>query len=140
MSSSDAGGSVAIVGGGCSGLLVAVHLLNKGFQGRITVVEPRSHLGAGLAYSTSFIQHLLNVPAGKMSAIADQPSHFLEWLRANHWPDAKPDSLAPRRLYGQYLEKVLEQTLRASGGSYLSHIRAEVTDAAVDRGGARLAL
>ncbi|HTB19161.1 MAG TPA: FAD/NAD(P)-binding protein [Bryobacteraceae bacterium] len=140
MSPSDTNCSIAIVGGGCSGLLVAVNLLRKGFQGRVTVIEPRTRLGPGLAYSTSFIQHLLNVPAGKMSALPERPAHFLEWLRANHWPDAKPDSLAPRRLYGQYLQEVLEQTLRASGGSYLSHIRAEVTDAAVDRGGARLAL
>ena len=114
MSPSDAYRStIAIVGGGCSGLLVAVNLFRQGFQGRVTVIEPRSRLGAGLAYSTSVIQHLLNVPAGKMSALPEQPGHFLEWLRANHWPDAKPDSLAPRKLYGQYLQEVLKQALRA---------------------------
>jgi uncharacterized NAD(P)/FAD-binding protein YdhS len=132
--------TVAIVGGGCSGLLVAVNLFRNGFQGRVTVIEPRERLGAGLAYSTAFIQHLLNVPAGKMSALPGQPAHFLEWLRAHHWPDAKPESLAPRRLYGQYLQDVLKQTLRAGAGSRFSHIRAEAIDASADGRGACLSL
>jgi len=136
MSPSDTNCSIAIVGGGCSGLLAAVHLFNNGFRGRVTVIEPRKRLGAGLAYSTSFIQHLLNVPAGKMSAFPKRPAHFLEWLRDNHWPDAKPDSLAPRKLYGEYLQEVLKQTLRANGGSQLSHIRAEVIDATAGGSGA----
>ena len=132
--------NVAIVGGGCSGLLVAANLFRNGFQGRLAVIEPRARLGAGLAYSTSFIQHLLNVPAGKMSALPEQPSHFLDWLRTNHWPDAKPDSLAPRRLYGQYLQDVLKQALRPGDASRLSHIRAEAIEASADGTGARLAL
>ncbi len=135
MSSSDTYRSmVAIVGGGCSGLLAAANLFRTGFQGRVTVIEPRARLGAGLAYSSSFIQHLLNVPAGGMSAFREQPSHFLDWLRTYHWPDAKADSLAPRRLYGQYLDEVLQQTLRAGGGSRFTHIRAEVMDASLDLG------
>jgi uncharacterized NAD(P)/FAD-binding protein YdhS len=132
--------NVAIVGGGCSGLLVAANLFRNGFQGRLAVIEPRARLGAGLAYSTAFIQHLLNVPAGKMSALPEQPSHFLDWLRTNHWPDAKPDSLAPRRLYGEYLQDVLKQALRPSDASRLSHIRAEAIEASADGTGARLAL
>src|ERR1700733_6937605 len=136
MSPSDTNCSIAIIGGGCSGLLAAVHLFNNGFRGRVTVIEPRKRLGAGLAYSTTFIQHLLNVPAGKMSAFPKRPAHFLDWLRDNHWPDAKLDSLAPRKLYGEYLQEVLKQTLRANGGSQLSHIRAEVIDATAGGSGA----
>jgi uncharacterized NAD(P)/FAD-binding protein YdhS len=120
--------------------LVAVNLFRNGFQGRVTVIEPRERLGAGLAYSTSFIQHLLNVPAMGMSALPEQPGHFLEWLRTNHWPDAKPDSLAPRKLYGQYLQDVLAKSLRGGGESRFNHIRAEVIDATADANGARLAL
>ncbi len=79
---------IALVGGGCSGLLVAVQLLRNGFQGRIAVFEVRSRLGLGLAYSTTQSRHLLNVPAGKM-------------------PGA-PDLFAPRMGYGEYLEHVLK--------------------------------
>jgi FAD-NAD(P)-binding len=34
-----------------------------------------------VAYATTCEQHLLNVPAGLMSALPDEPSHFLDWLR-----------------------------------------------------------
>ena len=131
---------IAIVGGGCSGVFVAVHLLRNGFKGRVAVIEPRVRLGAGLAYATSFDQHLLNVPARGMSAFAREPEHFLEWLRAAHRPDASANSFAPRRLYGEYLQAVLEQTLRAHSGGYFRHIRAETIAASADAGGACLAL
>ena len=36
---------IAIVGGGCSGLLVAVNLLRNEFRGPLVVVEPRAELG-----------------------------------------------------------------------------------------------
>jgi hydroxyacylglutathione hydrolase len=55
---------------------VAAQLFRHGFQGTVTIVEPRAALGRGLAYSTSFDEHLLNVPAGKMSALPAEPSHF----------------------------------------------------------------
>jgi uncharacterized NAD(P)/FAD-binding protein YdhS len=132
--------AVAIVGGGCSGLLVAVQLFRNGFRDRVTIIEPRERLGAGLAYSTSFDQHLLNVPAGKMSALAQQPAHFLEWLRARHSPDASADSFAPRKMYGEYLEDLLQETIRTVPGSHFSHIRAEAISGGAHANGARLAL
>ncbi len=131
---------IVIVGGGCSGLLVAVQLFRNGFRGRVSVIEPRERLGAGLAYSTSFDQHLLNVPAGRMSALAAQPAHFLEWLRAQHGPEASADSFAPRKLYGEYLRDLLRQTIRDNAGSCVDHIRAEAVRAQADASGAHLEL
>lgn len=132
--------AVAIVGGGCSGLLVAAHLLRNGCRGHVTVIEPRKRLGAGLAYSTTFDRHLLNVPAAKMSALPAQPSDFLDWLRIHHWPHAQPDTFAPRKLYGEYLLQLLRQTLDAGAAGNFSHIRAEAVAAGADRDGARLTL
>jgi len=97
---------VAIVGGGCSGLLVAAQLFRQGFGGSVAIVEPRSALGRGLAYSTPYDDHLLNVPAGKMSALPSHPSHFLEWLRAGRIPEASPTCFAPRKVYGEYLSSL----------------------------------
>lgn len=117
---------IAIVGGGCSGVLLAAHLRRNGFPGQIHIIEPRSRLGRGLAYSTTFPQHVLNVSAEKMSAFPDEPLHFLDWLR-NRVPEI-PDSgyFAPRMIYGEYLEDLLRNDVAG-----LAHVRAEV--AAVER-------
>ena len=103
---------IAIVGGGCSGALVAAQILRSGFSGRIAIIETRLRLGHGLAYSTPFEQHLLNVPTRNMSAFPDEPAHFVEWLRAR-WPGAVPDAFAPRKMYGEYIEDVLWTSVRA---------------------------
>ncbi|NCV45075.1 MAG: FAD-dependent oxidoreductase, partial [Actinobacteria bacterium] len=54
---------VLIVGGGASGLLVAINLLRKSDDCEVTIVEPNERLGLGVAYSTLDPEHLLNVPA-----------------------------------------------------------------------------
>ena len=113
-------------------MLVAVQAYRRAFRGRLTIIEPRERLGAGLAYATSFDQHLLNVPAGKMSALDDAPEHFLEWLRTRHWPGAAPDAFAPRKLYGEYLLELLQETIGAAGSDF-HHIRAEAISASTDR-------
>jgi uncharacterized NAD(P)/FAD-binding protein YdhS len=131
---------IAIVGGGCSGLLVAVQLLRHGFRGSIALFEMRSRLGRGLAYSTPFDEHLLNVPAGKMSALPGEPSHFLDWLHARRFAGVTPGCFAPRRLYGHYLEDLLRTALEHAGGAILQHIRAEVTGVAAESGAPTLTL
>lgn len=105
---------VAIVGGGFSGTLVAVHLLRQERAVHIDLIDPRG-AGRGLAYSTVWDEHLLNVPAVRMSAFGAEPMHFLEWLHANGNPNAAPDYFAPRKLYGTYLQALLETSIRAAG-------------------------
>src|SRR5690606_7794125 len=74
---------IAIVGGGAAGTLAAIHLLRRAAPGlRIAMYEPSLHPGEGVAYSTRRPEHLLNVPAGKMSALPDEPGDFLAWLAA----------------------------------------------------------
>src|SRR5690606_40841097 len=71
---------VAIVGGGAAGTLAAIHLLRQARPGsRIAVYEPSPRPGEGVAYSTRRREHLLNVPAGRMSALPDGPADFLPW-------------------------------------------------------------
>ncbi len=134
------GCDVAIVGGGCSGALVAAHLLRSGFSGEIAIIEMRSKLGHGLAYSTPFDQHLLNVPAGKMSAFPDQPDHFLDWLRTRNSPSGTAGAFAPRRVYGEYIEDVVETSAQATQGRSLRHVQAEVVDVSARPHGVTLAL
>jgi hydroxyacylglutathione hydrolase len=54
-------------------------------------------------------RHPLNVPAGMMSAIPDQPSHFLDWRRGRY-PAAHTGAFVPRRAYGDDLEDLLLTT------------------------------
>jgi uncharacterized NAD(P)/FAD-binding protein YdhS len=102
--------TIAIIGGGASGALSAYHLLQQHVHARVIVIDPRPELGLGLAYSTPSLRHLLNVPAGKISAIPQQPDHFLNWLRANHDVTATEMTFAPRAVFGHYLQSLLRGT------------------------------
>jgi uncharacterized NAD(P)/FAD-binding protein YdhS len=94
---------IAIIGGGASGLLVAVNLIRKSHNYLdITIVEPRHVLGEGIAYSTQDEGHVLNVPAGRMSAFIDQSEHFIQWMGYDK------NTFAPRKVYARYLQEVLE--------------------------------
>ena len=83
--------------------------------------------GRGLAYSTSCDAHLLNVPAIRMSAFGSEPLHFLEWLQAHGVPAAGADLFAPRKVYGAYVQDVLDTAARAAGPD--CRLRHHFTDA-----------
>jgi uncharacterized NAD(P)/FAD-binding protein YdhS len=119
----DAARHVIIVGGGASGVLLALQLLS-GRSGdlRVTIIEKRPELGRGTAYSTTDPAHLLNVRAANMSALPDDPDHFLRWLSAraekppgNESRYVDPFCFVPRRIYGDYLASLIEPIL--FGGS-----------------------
>src|ERR1700723_2151523 len=101
------GTTIAIIGGGVSGTLTAFHLVKQRTPARIILIDRRPDFGLGLAYSTPSLRHLLNVPAGKISALPDQPNHFLHWLRRNHDPAASEKTFAPRAIFGRYIQFLL---------------------------------
>lgn len=119
---------------------MAAQLLRNGCRTNVTVVEPRERLGAGLAYSTPFDDHLLNVPAGKMSALPGEPGHFLEWLRKQNGPGVAGDAFISRKAYGLYLNDFLRGTLQDAPRGSFSHVRDEVTNVTSDGGTAVLQL
>jgi uncharacterized NAD(P)/FAD-binding protein YdhS len=103
--------TVLVVGGGLSGTLTTIQLLRKLTSPtpiEIILVEKSGHLGRGVAYGTTCTQHLLNVPAGKMSAFSDKPSHFLDWAQQRD-DSIQADIFVPRMVYGAYLEALLEE-------------------------------
>lgn len=115
-------GRIAIIGAGFSGSLVAAHLSRIAPRGtEIALIEkaPRQQ-GRGVAYGTELACHLLNVPAGKMSAFPDDPDHFLRWARTRQasllrppWVvDVGAESFLPRRAYGHYLVDLLDVAAR----------------------------
>jgi uncharacterized NAD(P)/FAD-binding protein YdhS len=106
------GRRILVIGGGASGALFSSHLLrDPGDCASVTLIEKRSTVGLGAAYSTDHPSHLLNVRAANMSAFADDPDHFLRWLTAGS-ADGKgtvsgASSFVARRTYGQYLISLL---------------------------------
>ncbi|RJS24184.1 hydroxyacylglutathione hydrolase [Corallococcus sp. H22C18031201] len=132
---------VFIVGGGASGTLLALHLLKSARAPlRVALVERGPRLGRGLAYGTDNPRHLLNVPAARMSALPDDPEHFLRWLR-QQTPTTVPGAFVARHLFGQYLEEVLSQTrVQAAPGVVLEVLPGEVTDVAAEPEGLRWTL
>ncbi|MEH2389626.1 MAG: FAD/NAD(P)-binding protein [Nostoc sp.] len=101
--------AIAIIGGGFSGSLVATNLLrNATMPLSIKLIERNSEVGRGVAYGTPVDCHLLNVPAGNMSAYADQPNHFLNWLHKNGHEEVTASTFVPRRVYGDYVQATLK--------------------------------
>ncbi len=82
--------------------MLAARLAERG-QASV-LIERGAAFGSGLAYSTPNDAHRLNVRAGRMSALADRPNDFVDWLMTHHPDQADPYGFAPRRLYGLYLQ------------------------------------
>jgi uncharacterized NAD(P)/FAD-binding protein YdhS len=99
---------IAIVGGGFSGVAVAIHLLRAQASGAfpqglvIDLIEPRAELGSGAAYAIRDYPYPLNVAAGQMSIDAAQPGDFVDFVRAQGIHASAADYL-PRQVFGEYL-------------------------------------
>ena len=127
--------TIALVGAGFSGTLVAAHLLKTANRPLLIKLIERSHdIGKGVAYSTDTTSHLLNVSAGKMSAFPDDPGHLLRWLHYNRNElaaflpnDLNASSFIPRQIYGLYIQSILEEAeATASSNVRLERIIDEV--------------
>jgi uncharacterized NAD(P)/FAD-binding protein YdhS len=118
--------TVAIIGGGFSGTILAAQLLRRSDPSlSVVVVEKTSSVGRGLAYGTACRSLLLNVRARNMSAFADNPHHFLRWAQSNYDPETGPGSFLPRAVYGHYVQSVLNQAAQSAGKQQLEWIRDE---------------
>ncbi len=100
---------VAVVGGGASGTLTAIHLMaSRAHDLTTTVYDASGELGHGLAYGTTDRRHLLNVRSRHMSAFPDIPGDLVEWARrTGRQPDAA--AFLPRSDYAVYLRETLDR-------------------------------
>lgn len=116
---------IAIIGGGCSGVLLCIHLLrNSQVPMSIAVIDRSPHPGRGIAYGTRCDDHLLNVRVSGMSALPDNRLHFWNWL-VESGLDFAPDSFVPRRFYGDYLESTLDRAVIGCPHCQLSYLTDE---------------
>lgn len=101
--------TVVIIGAGFSGTATAINLL-RGCTAplEVVLVNRSGTMARGLAYGTSSPHHLLNVPAGNMSVLADDSDDFLRFCRGRI-PGVSADSFVSRQLYGVYLGTRLDE-------------------------------
>ena len=94
----------AIIGAGLSGTVAAIEFLNRSTgDAQLAIINRSGSIARGLAYGTNSPQHLLNVPAGNMTALADEPNSFLEYCR-KQGQEVASNSFVSRKTYGDYLE------------------------------------
>ncbi len=113
-----------VIGGGFSGAMTAAHLASRGVA--VSVIEPGA-LGRGVAYANVRPELLLNTPARAMSALADQPTHFVDYLARR----GSATTFAPRHVYGDYLGETIAELARAP----LDHVAARAVAVRSDERG-----
>lgn len=109
---------VAVVGAGFSGVLTALHLLRGDPAIEVRLIEKAERFGPGRAYAAADPDHVLNVRAANMSAFADRPGHFVQWLAEQGHP-ASPDAFVRREVYGAYLQGLLREAIGEHSGRFL---------------------
>jgi len=131
------GDHVAIIGGGFSGSLLAINLLRH--EGpHATLIERRARqVARGVAYGTARREHLLNVRATNMSALPDDPDHFIRWLDAQGVQGQR--GFVGRSVYGTYLADLLAQAMSAAPDR-LRMVHAEAVGVREEGAGIRIAL
>ena len=132
--------NIIIIGGGFSGTVTAVNIARLSpVPLNITVIDESPVDCRGVAYSTRNGSHLLNVVARNMSALADQPNHFVDWLQTlcdhlDESPATLKEHFAPRRVYGEYLHNLFlwhSTSLAMAKEFRLERIRGRVEDITV---------
>src|ERR1700744_6321148 len=112
--------TIAVVGAGFSGTLLALHLMRQCSPNvRILLTERNEQFGRGAAYSTGNSSHLLNVPASRMSAFQSRPDDFLDWLRTlppeeRQGGEPSPGTFVPRSIFGRYVQELLISEMRSA--------------------------
>jgi uncharacterized NAD(P)/FAD-binding protein YdhS len=143
---------ILIVGGGLSGSMLAAQLLRLPGKRRILIVESRSELGRGEAYSATELGHTLNGNAARMGVDPDNPDDLTQWLgdyiAAGGWPESAEQHVPvaelfpPRGIFGLYVQQRLAdaRVLGAPYGSSLEHVHSEATDLESSDAGVRITL
>ena len=141
--------TIAIIGGGFSGTATAINLARlSSVPLHISIINKSKLPCRGIAYSTRNSSHLLNVVARNMSALADQPNHFVEWLATRSEYLDEPmatlrEKFVPRKLYGDYLQSLFQwysRILADEKGMKLEFVQDEARDVFMDGAQANVVL
>lgn len=140
---------VAVVGGGFSGAVFAIHLSRMAERPLdIAIVEPRARPGPGLAYDTDDPDHRLNAPQPVHFIYPDTPNHLQDWYAGQGGPARDPEARAAdgniymrRRDFGRYVEEQLRAHVANNPScSAIRHVRSRALAAQRTSLGYRLTL
>lgn len=126
------GCTIAVIGGGFTGTMIAKLLTERGYHhvDEVVIFEPRDCLGCGLAYDTQDPALRLNVSAHRMRAVPGKPSAFIEWLQKSGTLSVDPAALtggdiyARRKDFGAFMRQQIEPHLQNGN---VRHVRERVT-------------
>jgi uncharacterized NAD(P)/FAD-binding protein YdhS len=125
--------TIAIVGAGFAGTLLALKLAKLRPDLRIYLIEKEGRMGRGLAYGACAPYHLLNVPIPRMEVGLTPP--FTEWLKAHPellgeaMTESGGDPMASyvsRAAFGKYLEERLREAMSPDRSQGVIPIRGDV--------------
>lgn len=134
---------VAIVGGGSVGVSFLHQLilsLPPDTACSVALFEPQAAVGPGTAYQADANSNLLNIPVSRMSALAEQPDSFLDWLRRQTPAalaelgigDVDPSDFVSRPAFGRYMAEIYAQALAMAAARGIAVHRYAETVLAVD--------
>lgn len=131
---------IIIIGGGFSGTALAIALAQA--DADVTVIDPRSAPGYGVAYSTTEPAHRINVPAERMQLSGESQGDFDRWFRTGDELNADPHALwhdgkvyPQRGAFGRYVEQRFHEASH-SGRATLRHLADSVINIQPDAQGA----
>jgi uncharacterized NAD(P)/FAD-binding protein YdhS len=133
--------TLVIVGGGFSSTVAAVEFIRAlSHQAELIIIDEHGNFGPGVAYSSQNEGHVLNVPAGNMSALTGDPSSFLSYCNERGLR-VHSGSFISRVEYGRYLSALLNQSIAASNGKVtVRTIKGEVVHIVPEPSGAAVTL
>lgn len=131
---------IVIIGGGFSGSAAAVQLVRRSAQPlAITIVEPRTSVGGGLAYSSDEPDHRINGQPRMHSLDPTEPGMFADWceqhgaLAADAGARVANGTLFMRRAtFRRYLEDTVVRHSAWPNGSTITHQHGTAVDVLPD--------
>jgi uncharacterized NAD(P)/FAD-binding protein YdhS len=138
---------LCVVGGGFTGVAGAIALLNTLEEPfRLSIVEPKSEIGRGVAFGGHHPLNLLNVRARDLSISASQPGDFLNWAFSQldqgeqhvGLHEGLAHSFLPRQLFGEYVRQRFFQAVSRRKDVELGIIDAAATGCIADNGAFRI--
>ncbi len=133
--------SVAIIGSGASGTILASQIVENAHDGSgqeftVYLIEKGDDFGPGLAYSTPLSSHILNMRADTLGVMNNDPLDFSKWferqcpglLEAD--PGLDNVNYPPRHIYGTYIKHILDSAIHraASSACSIHLVKAEAVD------------